>query len=298
MDNKINVKGLRILITGASGFLGSAIFEHLCREGYEVRGLVRQSSSLWRVPHEFHTLISHASPEKWDDYIERFQPEIVVCLSWGGVVSRDRSDIVIQKTSAQSVYQLGRLCHRMGVRKFICIGSQAESQPSDRDIPEMPIGTGTTPYSISKSALLDRFSELFTDKKDFVWARVFSVYGPKDHSDTYVSQLIKSKILNEPFHTEKREMYWSFLYVDDFCSAMEVIINSPELHGVVNLGNPQVHTLGEVSDKVMGVTNNSYNGRRSAYYPEIRKLEGAGWAPKVSLSEGLERTEEWLRSQL
>ena len=290
-------KKFRILITGASGFLGAAMVQHFCETGHIVLGLSRESSSLWRVPLHLRENVVSARIEEWGQKFVEFRPEIVICASWSGVGVDARENLEIQHENIIQHAELAELSKKMGVLRFIAFGSQAESEASPDDIEEIAITSGLSAYGKTKQAVLKEITKIFQDERSYSWVRVFSVYGPKDHEKTLISKLLSSlSSESEVVAIKNEDLLWSFLYIDDFCAAIQMVITNRNLTGVINLGNPELNTIGQVRDMILELPPGTYIPRRNAFYPGLGKLHEASWHPGVDLELGLARTRNWYQA--
>lgn len=280
-----------------SGFLGAALFEHFSAKGYTVLGLTRESSSLWRISTQFHPSVVRSPIEDWGTMIVDFKPDTVICANWSGVGIETRENLEIQNKNIGLHIELATLSKKIGVRKFIAFGSQAEGAASAENLIEEVVFSGTSEYGKTKQLVFQEITEVFQNDWQFTWARVFSVYGPKDHPESLVSKLFASlsnKSISQDIVNEN--LYWSFLFIDDFCNAIETIANVATLSGVVNVGNSQLNTIGQARDIVLSLPPRTYNAIRGAFYPQIDKLNASSWSPSVDLEFGLAKTRFWYQN--
>jgi nucleoside-diphosphate-sugar epimerase len=213
----------------------------------------------------------------------------------------DREDLELQKSNIQPFIDLANAALASSVQTFVCFGSQAESQKSIQKIPEEICSSGTTAYGRIKSQLHSNLDSIFNDSKcRFVWARVFSVFGPSDTSDSLLMKLHESETQEIYLKIENPDTLWSFLYEDDFAAAVERILQSTDIEGVINIGNPLLVEIQSIVDTWFEAppkpSNRVENDMASeGFFPEMRKLKSIGWTSGVSLEEGIRRTREAYR---
>lgn len=139
--------------------------------------------------------------------------------------------------------------------------------------------------------------------------RIFNTYGPKMRADdgrvvsNFICQALKGEditIYGDGSQTR------SFCYVDDMVNGLIKMMASNE-HGPINLGNPGEFTIKELCDKIINVVNTrskvSYLALPSddptRRKPDITKAnELLGWAPKISLDEGILPTIEYFKGEI
>jgi len=129
----------------------------------------------------------------------------------------------------------------------------------------------------------------------FIWARVFSVYGPSDLSDSLLTRLFESQVSGNKLAILNPSKLWSFLYQDDFASAIEQILNNPTVASIVNIGNPNLHEIREIVAMCQGSTvgdsvENEASSTNPGFFPDLTKLISIGWTPTITLEEGIEST--------
>lgn len=281
----------RIVVFGANGFLGSSIVKRLHKNGSDFVAVVRPSSSLKRLKDLPQSFIQIANEEDWASLVMRLEPEAVVCAHWSGVNKQSRADQITQRENLQNIERIAKAA-KDNVSTFVAFGSQAESVPSRNPIKEVFYDMGDTAYGIVKSQLSFLLGQLFEDSSTrFIWARVFSVYGPDDHPDTLFSKLNSAFDQHCDMKIDKPNTLWSFLFEADFSEAICLILNNPELRGVINIANPQLVRIIDVVDAWRhgnGVkTYNPEDVSEPSFFAVTNNLLKAGWSPKVSLEEGI-----------
>lgn len=290
-----------VIVYGANGFLGSVITKRLHKSGVAVLAVIRPTSDKSRIEGLKNLQVLEEESFNWPKLIEKYKPGAVICAQWRGVTKSDREDLEIQESNIQPFIDLANAAIVSSLQTFICFGSQAESQKSLQKISEETCTSGTTAYGRVKAQLHTSLESIFHESKcRFVWARVFSVYGPSDTSDSLLMQLHKSESRAIKLEIENPRTLWSFLYEDDFATAVEGILQCKDVEGVTNIGNPLLVEIQFIVDawfelplksSVVVKTDYSVEG----FFPELSKLQSIGWTSEISLEEGIQRTREAYR---
>lgn len=290
-----------VIVYGANGFLGSVITKKLHKSGIAVLAVIRPTSDKSRIEVLKNLKVIEEESFNWPQLIEKYKPGAVICAQWRGVSKSDREDLEIQKSNIQPFIDLANAALDSSVQTFICFGSQAESQKSIQNIAEEMCVSGTTAYGRVKAQLHSYLDSIFNEAKcRFVWARVFSVYGPSDTSDSLLMQLHESESKRIKLKIENPNTLWSFLYEDDFAAAVERILQSTDIKGITNIGNPLLVEIQSIVNtwfkaplkpSIRLENDNASEG----FFPELRKLKSIGWTSGVSLEEGIQRTREAYR---
>jgi len=304
--------GRRVLVTGASGFVGSYTVEQLLADGTRaVAAIVRPGSNLWRLDRSLVdrlTLIEGDldRPESYRDALARFAPDTVVHLAWEGVGPKDR-DEARQLKNIESSIELLNVAHQVGAAHWIGMGSQAEYGPHMASIRETDATRPTTLYGASKLAV-SHLARLRASQHQmrFVWLRLFSTYGPKDHPRWLIPYVTLRLLRGErPQLTEGRQN-WDYIHVRDIAAAVVATIDDSDAEGVYNIGSGRIVTVRRVVERIRDLIDPSLpvGFGELLYRPDqvmhleadISRLQRAtGWSPAIDLDRGLAETVAWYR---
>ncbi len=285
-----------IIIFGANGFLGSLITRKLHSSGFQILPVVRPGANRSRISNLENLTILEVESMKWSELITYYRPSIVICAQWSGVLRQDRENYELQDKNIEPILKLAIVAAESNVGTFVCLGSQAEAKESMAFIEEIFCNSGQTAYGIAKAKLHAQLEILFEGTNcRFIWARVFSVYGPSDFSDSLLVQIFESGIANNEFVISNPSKYWSYLYEDDFASAIEQILKTLNISGCVNIGNPAFNQIREIVAIWQGSSikeSIDFETKQSniGFFPDTGKLTRVGWEPSVSLEVGIQKT--------
>lgn len=170
----------------------------------------------------------------------------------------------------------------------------AEVYPTPEHVCPRP----TSPHAVTKLAA-ERLCEVYRTTSDVptVCLRLFSVYGPRQRPDMAFSRLVDSALRNEPFLLYgDGQQSRDFTYVEDVVKAMRQAALSPWT-GIANIGGGSPSTMNEVIETLEDIAGPfdvvhlpaQRGDLRHSAADTTRAREGFGYAPRVSLREGLER---------
>jgi UDP-glucose 4-epimerase len=296
MTDLTAIQEASVLVFGANGFLGSLITKKLHSAGYKVFPVVRPGAQRSRINNIQNLSVLEVDSNEWTQLVYDYSPNAVVCAQWSGVSKRDRGNIELQESNINPILNIAIAVNESRVRNFICLGSQAEAKESAETIAEDFYDSGESAYGRTKAKLHAQLASLFWESEcRFIWARVFSVYGPSDFSQSLLMQLFRSETTGKQLKILNPLKLWSYLYEDDFSSAIEQILKTPTMDKTVNIGNPVLSQIREIVAMWEGNSQVDFAGypesqSRAGYFPELTKLMTEGWAPSISLEDGINRT--------
>ena len=303
-NKEVTVISMKVMITGASGFLGSWICRVLAVE-FEVIALVRETSNLVKLADLRNIEIIQLKNNKWREYLVASCPDVLILNHWTGVSNEDRNS-PRQFENVQAIQTLTDAAISAGIQTIIGVGSQAELGPVSSTISENEVDNPTTLYGQAK---VDTRLILHNSTRDtqarFIWMRIFSTYGPLDDGTWLIPNIVDSLIKNEVIGLTKGEQMWSYLHAYDLASAFQTVIREKHINGIVNVGNPQTISIrgaasiiGKVLEKEELLEFGALDYRPDQVMrlqPLCETLTKSGWSPQISFEQGIRQTIDWLQ---
>jgi nucleoside-diphosphate-sugar epimerase len=296
----------RVLLTGASGFIGRHCLPILRAKGYEVHAVARR-----RPPgQEFAGIIWHEmdllEPGCAAELIRQARPESLLHLAWYAVPgsfweAAENVDWVRASLELASAFTRSR-----GAR-LVAAGSCAEYDLSSGECSEDAIALSpSTLYGASKQAL-GKLLQVSSAQSglSFAWGRIFFLYGPHEHPARPLAYVVRSLLKGEPAACTEGTQILDFLHVEDVASALVALLES-KVCGPVNIasGVPiSLRTVFETIGRQLGRPELIQFGARESgstpyrIWANTRRLTGeVGWAPRFTLDSGVEQTIAWWRA--
>ncbi len=301
---------MRILVTGAAGFLGSHLTDRILAEGHSVIGMDNLiTGSLDNIQHldgesrfEFveHDVTRYIDLEGQLDGIFHF-------ASPASPVDYLELPIQTLKVGALGTHNALGLAKEKSARILLASTSEVYGDPLVHPQPESywgnvnPIG----PRGVYDEA--KRFAEAITmayqrfHGVDTRIVRIFNTYGPRmrPNDGRVVSNFIVQSLLGEPITVYgDGSQSRSFCFVSDLIDGIWRLFQSDQLTPV-NIGNPGEYTILQLAEIILSTIESGTEIRRLPLPtddPKVRRPEIGlarsvlGWEPKVDLEEGLERT--------
>lgn len=292
----------KIIVTGATGCIGSAIVRRALAQGLKVTCIVHEGSKrLSNLPKDEKVTIVECNlsnygtlnlPDKYDAFIH---------MAWEKTFGASRDDAESQMRNIQYTLDACHLAKRCGCKVFVGAGSQAEYGVQSVNLtPDLPVnpesGYGIAKYAAGKlSAMLCKSLDMRQN-----WVRILSVYGPNDGENTLISYVIRELKAGRSPELTKCEQIWDYLYADDAADAILAIAEKGKDGKTYPLGSGKGQRLSEYVNVINEIVNPSVNvlfGVKK-YYPhqpmhlvaDIKELiEDTDWKPSFLFIKGLKR---------
>ncbi len=292
----------RVLVTGASGFLGSHLCQRLIDCGVEVHAVSRtlegvpsENPRWWRVD------LEDCAATK--DLFESVRPHVVFHLSGQATGDPDICHVLPTfRSQLLTTVHVLTSSSEIDCRRIILTGSLTEPQAGQVD--SLP----SSPYAASKWAS-NAFGRMFHRlyQTPVVIVRPFMVYGPNQNPTKVIPYSIQSLIRGEQPKLTSGKWRADWIYVDDVIDGFIAAMSIPGVEGsTVDLGTGQllsVEAMVRQIVEIMGVPIEPQFGALSTRFcEEVRAADVEhtrrvlGWQPKISIYEGIQRTIEWYRS--
>ena len=239
----------RLLLTGASGFIGAAILAKLASEGHDVVPL----HSGRAAPPESHGATWHAldllnaAPAEIAALVERTGITHCIHAAWY-TNHADYLTAAINQDWLEASLRLASAFRAGGGRRFTGLGTCLEY---DVNV-EAPLSEAGTPirpdtlYARCKAELWERLQAGAGAEADLAWARVFFVYGPGDRAGRLIPYLLGSLARGEPVAPRYGGLRRDYVHVDDLAAQICRIALSP-LRGAVNSGTGHAERLADIA---------------------------------------------------
>jgi nucleoside-diphosphate-sugar epimerase len=246
----------KVLITGITGFLGSHIAEKLIQEGIGVIGLKRTNSDIWRCDQIADKIEWVDIETGYENLILEKQPDTIIHSAWIGVEAKDRDNWTLQAQNIQFLVELLEIAKQTKVKKIIFLGSQAEYGITDEKVFENKNPVAATAYASIKLACLEilkTFSE--TNHIDWVWLRLFSLFGERENASWLIPSLIKRMTNEAEMDFTKGEQMYAYLYVRDFAEIILKVVNMPITSDIYNVSASEARSLKSVITEMRDLVN-------------------------------------------
>jgi len=247
-----------ILLSGASGFLGSHLAEHLSAAGYLVVAIIRKKSDLWRCK-EFENknlVFVNIDSVDFKETIQKYNPTAFIHAAWQGVTSKERNDPVVQMLNVVFTNRLLTVANELGIKKIICFGSQAEYGNFNGRINEEGRCYPFSTYGAAKLAALSDFKSFCElNSINWFWLRLFSVYGTREGNSWLIPSAIRNILADKPMDLTQCEQRYDYMYAKDFTAAIASVLTTASDSGIFNVSSNSSVQLKHIIENIKNSIN-------------------------------------------
>ena len=297
---------VKILITGAAGFIGANLTRKLIKTENEINILIKETSDLWRI----NDIISNCNVHKIDlkkvddvkNIVKKINPELVYHCAGHGIYHSQKDSAEIFSTNILGTFNLlAALNESNNLRRLVNLGSFFEYSTNPID-----------PYIISKITQTKLVEHFFKEKKlPVITLRLFTPYGKFDSPGRLICDLMMALIRNKPLEILSKHTKRDFIYIDDVITALEIASQQLDIDGeIIDIGTGNeisveeiVNTSNRLSDNELVINWNDTKQRDVDVLDENiflgrQQTQKLNWKPSTSLENGLQRTIEWYKENM
>ena len=285
----------RILITGATGFLGSNLLERL-----------REDSGLAVFAKKFDLTNS----QDVISYIKISKPDIVYHL--GALVDLTRSFDIARKTAEANIVgtvNLLEACMKHPVKKFIFASTEEVYGEGRLPYKETDGVNPPSPYAVTK-LIGEHLVRLYASRisENSLVLRIGTMYGPHQPERRFIYQIIHKALNNEDIPLTAGTNTRDYIYVDDvveaLVSAKETTYSEP--FEIINVGSGHMTSLTQLAEVIVEASGSSSRlrtgvipdriGEAKEWLSDITKVKKIlGWVPKTDIQTGIKKTIVWIK---
>ena len=312
---------MKILITGGAGFIGSNFVYYMlekhpnynivCLDKLTYAGNLRTLEKAMENKHFKFVKGDIADEEFVFDLFGKEKFDIVVNFAAESHVDRSILDPgIFLKTNILGTQVLMDASREYNVKRYHQVSTDEVYGDLPLDRPDMffteetPIHT-SSPYSASKAGA-DLLVQAYYRTYDLpvTISRCSNNYGPYHFPEKLIPLMIANCLNNKPLPVYgKGENVRDWLYVEDHCSAIDLIIHSDAVGEIYNIGGHNemanidvvkliIQSLGKSEDLITYVTDRKGHDRRYAIDP-TKIHNQLGWLPATKFADGIKKTIEW-----
>ncbi len=298
----------RVVITGATGFLGRNLARVCLENKMEVFALVRpDSANLKNLPdHPCLHIVSCGLEQVMDCVDQICHADGFFHFAWGGVNRQEIDSPQVQARNVAGSLECVRAAHALGCRVFMDAGSRVEyGTPGvimQEDIPCEPVNQ----YGKAKLEFYQKALPLCEELgMKYFHLRFFSVYGRGDHPWSIISTLVRELPEGKTVSLSACRHLWNFMYIEDAVQAVYELYRHADQNpsAIVNVAGEDTRPLRSFVEEIHEITGRCGQPEYGTFVqakegalsiqPDITRLKaftGGGYEEKYTFRRGIEET--------
>lgn len=322
-DGKINWKKKSVLVTGAGGFIGSHLTEHLLELGADLSTFIKYNSrNDWGMleslsEEDLYKINIIPGDLKDSDAVRKSVKDKDIIFHLGSLISIPYSYVNPRETIETNI--IGTLnvltaAEEYGVEKIVHTSTSevygtAKYVPIDENHPLK----GQSPYSASKIGA-DKIAESFfmSFETPVATIRPFNTFGPRQSLRAVIPTIIAQAITKDHVFLGSLSPTRDYTYVKDLVEGFIKVAESPFSVGeVINIGSNFEISIGDLAKKIVTILNEDIEIKHDELRvrpkdSEVERLwcdntkakELLGWSPTIGLEKGLKETINWIYNNI
>lgn len=292
----------KVIITGATGFIGSNLIKKLIKENVEVWAVIHPDSQAKEKVYAVEGVhCVECSIDTLREHLDEFprDVDVVYHLAWRGVNAHEREVMEIQVQNIDLCLESMRFATALNAKKFIMPGSTSEywyyQKPIDKDALPCP----QIAYGSVKVAL--RFmAEVYAAELglEFIYVVIAGIYAPDRRDNNVIFYTIDKLLKGEKPSLTKLEQLWDFVHIDDVVEALHLIGKSGKTNAFYAVGHGDNQPLYKYIEQIhqyidptlpIGIGEVPYNAERlpCSCIDLSAVCEDTGYVPKVDFETGI-----------
>jgi len=291
---------MRVVVSGATSMIGIACIKACIENHCEVLAIVRKNTKrIGRLPQSDLVKLAYADLETISCVQGDGTPyDVFYHFAWSHTSRTERNDPVAQTDNIRTTLQAVELAHRLGCRKFIGAGSQAEYGPVEGIIsadtrPEPVVAYGMA--KLSANLLSRKLCEQYG--MQHIWGRIFSVYGIHDNDGTMLNYAFDKFLKGEVAEFSAATQMWNYLYEDDAGMMFYLLGKENVKPGIYCIAHTESQRLKTYIRQMQTAFDEQTKCKFASADPAVKTVslevdmqktvEAIGYVPRVSFAEGI-----------
>jgi len=313
----MDLRNAKILVTGASGFVGVNLVQALIRDdGATVFGASRDASQSWRLRglKDVHLVsLDILDRNDVDQVVKSSRPDFIVhCATYGMYLGREKDKLKTLRTSIEGFLNILISAAENGVKGVVNSGTTSEYGRKDTLMSEEMLLEPDNTYGVAKAAATLLGAQLGNEfGLPVITLRLFAPYGPFETGTRLIPSLILSYLRGEAPRLSSGLPVRDFTFVEDivgaYRKALEFLGN--KRCGIFNIGNGKQYSISEAAEKVRCLVGSHLQPEWGSVATvqkepplwvadrEKAKIE-LGWEPRYTFEDGLKESVQWFKNNI
>lgn len=295
----------KVIITGASGFIGKALCKRLLNDGYYVYAIVRNKEKMKDIIENNHLKIIELDLENYIDLWKYIDDKVdyFFHLAWDGVYGENFRNLIIQSENIINSINLLDSIKKIGVNKFIFSTSSHIYRVSKENDDVITCTYGSCKFAFQNIA------KTFCYNNNINFNSIFftNVFGVGDYSNRSTNTIVKKMINNEDLKLINKDTLYDWIYIDDAIYGIMKVIELGKNYEDYYIGN-NVRRFEDIIIDVKKAINSDSNLFFGEFEEnsfinydkiDINKItKDIGFYIKTDFMESIKLTRDWVKENL
>ena len=304
---------MKLLVTGASGFIGRNLIDYCSSQNIEVIAVIRDDEiDLSTIPFYSNVKIIHCDGNNYDrlpNLIIEKDIEACIHLAWAGSSGNLRADFNLQLKNIENSMKLINALDRLQIKKFIGAGTLAEI-----DVLNYHDKNNSRPNAVSHYGVAKLATHFMTKTEcakfniEHVWCYLGNTYGIGNTTQNFVNFAIDLLMSNKKAEFTSGEQWYDFVYISDIVKALIEVVKYGKAFNSYYLGSSKPRKLKDYILLMRDIINTEkevflgaipYNGLSNdlSVYDTTKLYDDTGYQPEIDFYTGFIKTYDWKKNK-
>lgn len=304
----------KIMVTGANGFIGSALLNEIAKDGAEIIAIIRNQEEpiehIKKIPKVRIYYCELSEIDKLQEIVPDRDIDAVIHLAWAGSTGDARAEYNLQLLNVKYALDTLNVANKMNIKRFVGAGTLAE-----KDVLNYHPTDNATPNAVSIYGIAKISTHFMTKAEctklgmDHIWCYLSNTYGVGNITGNFVNFASKLMLTGGRAAFTSGEQTYDFVYVTDTVRAIYAAATKGKKNTAYYLGSTKQRKLKEFITIIRDTIDPSielhlgeipFNGIAldAKEFDASKLVEDTGFVPEVAFEEGIKWTVDWLRTQM
>jgi len=302
---------MKYLVTGANGFVGTALIAELSNAGESVIAVVKSRdeniSEIEHLPNVRICFCELNNIAALETLVYDRDIDVCIHLAWAGSTGDARADYALQLDNVKYALDTVNVIAKMNISRFVCAGTLAE-----KDVLNYHPTDGATPNAVSNYGIAKISAHFMTKTEctrlgiDHIWCYLSNTYGVGNRTGNFINFACRTMLSGKRAAFTAGEQTYDFVYITDTVRAIIAAANKGKSGNAYYLGSTKPRKLKEFIVEIRDSIDPSialylgeipFNGNPlpAEAFDCTKLVNDTGYQPTVEFKEGIKKTVNWLK---